>query len=315
MNPPILHHYPVSPFAEKIRTMLAYKKIAWQSVQIPMVMPKPDLVALTGGYRRTPVLQTGADVWCDTALIARVLERMAPKPTLFPYGDSFAMQAASHFADNVMFNITVPIGFQPGGGMIKHFLPDAGPEFLAAFGKDRAAMRQGGTVRRGSLAECKANMRGLLPMVEAQLPRHSYLFGAEPCIADFALYHVLWPIWKVADTRAMLAPFPKTEAFVARMAAIGNGQSTEISAERALEIAKGTKPEMIANPEALETGGITLGEQVSVMPVDYGLDPVKGELMTCGANEIAVRRTDPRAGTVVVHFPRFGYQMARAERT
>jgi hypothetical protein len=107
MNAPILHHYPVSPFAEKIRAILGYKRIAWQSVQIPMVMPKPDLVALTGG--------------------------------------------------------------------------------------------------------------------------------------------------------------------------------------------------------------IALGEKVNAMPVDYALDPVKGELLNCSANEIAVRRADPRAGTVVVHFPRFGYQMARAE--
>jgi len=313
MNAPILHHYPVSPFAEKIRAMLGYKRIAWQSVQIPMVMPKPDLVALTGGYRRTPVLQTGADIWCDTALIARVLERMSPKPSLFPCGDGFAMQAASYFADNVMFNITVPIGFQPGGGMIKLYLPDAGPEFLANFGKDRAAMRQGGTVRRGSLAECKAHMRGLLPMIEAQL-QHSYLFGAQPCVADFALYHVLWPVWKVADTRAMLGAFPKTEAFVARMASIGNGESSEITAARALEIAKSAKPELIAKPEAVETDGIALGEQVNVMPVDYALDPVKGELVTCSATEIAVRRTDPRAGTVMVHFPRFGFQLARAER-
>jgi glutathione S-transferase len=314
MNPPVLHHYPVSPFAEKIRAILGFKKIAWQSVQIPMMMPKPDLVALTGGYRRTPVLQTGADIWCDTALIARVLERMALQPSLFPYGDSFAMQAACHFADSVMFNFTVPIGFQPGGGMIKLYLPDAGADFLAAFGKDRAAMRQGGTVRRGPLAECKANMRALLPMIEAQL-RHAYLFGAQPCIADFSLYHVLWPVWKVADTRPLLALFPKTEGFIARMAAIGNGQSTEISAERALEIARSSQPGAIARPEALETGGIALGETVAVMPVDYALDPVKGELLTCSATEIAVRRTDPRAGTVVVHFPRFGYQVARAERT
>ena len=69
---------------------------------------------------------------------------------------------------------------------------------------------------------------------------------------------------------------------------------------------------MIARPEAIETDGIALGEQVNVMPVDYALDPVKGELVTCGATEIAVRRTDPRAGTVVVHFPRFGFQLARA---
>ena len=83
----ILHHYPMSPFAEKVRLMLGYKQLAWRSVIIPPVMPKPDVVALTGGYRRTPILQIGADVYCDTALIARVLEARQPQPTLYP-GDA-----------------------------------------------------------------------------------------------------------------------------------------------------------------------------------------------------------------------------------
>ena len=66
----ILHHYPTSPFAEKVRLVLGYKNLAWKSVVIPQIMPKPDLQALTGGYRKTPVLQIGADIYCDTALIA-----------------------------------------------------------------------------------------------------------------------------------------------------------------------------------------------------------------------------------------------------
>ena len=49
-----------------------------------MMLPKPDVIALTGGYRRTPVLQIGSDVYCDTALIAEVLERIRPEPTLYP---------------------------------------------------------------------------------------------------------------------------------------------------------------------------------------------------------------------------------------
>ncbi|HEX5093444.1 MAG TPA: glutathione S-transferase family protein [Burkholderiales bacterium] len=311
MNPPILHHYPVSPFAEKIRVMLAWKKLAWQSVLIPMIMPKPDLMALTGGYRRTPVLQTGADLWCDTALIARVLERLAPKPSLFPDGDTLAVQALAYFADSVMFNITVPVGFQPGGGMLKLFVPEASPDFLTAFGKDRAAMRQGGTVRRGPLAECKANMQGLLPKVEAQL-RKAYLLGDAPCAADFSLYHVLWPVWKVPETRGLLDAFPKTVAFIERMAAFGQGTFTEISSAQAIDIARAAQPAPIAGAQAVETGGIALGETVNVMPVDTALDPVRGELLQCSADEIAVRRSDPRAGTVVVHFPRFGFQVAKA---
>ena len=126
------------------------------------------------------------------------------------------------------------------------------------------------------------------------------------------MYHVLWPIWKVDDTRVLLTPFPKTAAFVERMAAIGNGKCTEITSAQALAIAKSSRPAPIAKPQAVETGGIALGEAVDVMPVDYALDPVRGELLTCSTGEIAVRRTDPRAGTVVVHFPRFGFQLSKA---
>ena len=312
MNPLILHHYAVSPFAEKVRAMLGFKALAWKSVLIPMLMPKPDVVALTGGYRRTPILQIGADVYCDTALIARVLERAAHSPTLFPYGDRYEGRAMTYFADSVLFNVTVPIGFQPDG-MMKLFHPETTPESLAVFAKDRAAMRQGGTVRRGPLAECRANMANVLSGIEAQLAGRPFLLGASASECDFALYHVLWPVWKVPSTRPLLDAFPKTVAFVERMSAFGQGKPTEISSAQALEIAKKAKPAAIKNPAAFETDGLALGDTVQVMPVDYAFDPVKGELLHCSADEICVCRTDPRAGTVVVHFPRFGYQINKTD--
>ena len=306
---PILHHYPVSPFAEKARLMLGYKRLAWKSVQIPLFMPKPDVVALTGGYRRTPILQIGADIYCDTALIARVLERVAPTPSFFPHGDTYAVQTAAHFADGPLFWNTVPVGFQPGSGMMKIFFKDAAPEYLAAFGKDRSAWRA--SSRRGPAHECRANLAYLLKQVEAQFAG-PYLFGAEACYADFSLYHALWPLWLPEDMRPMLASFPRTLAFMERMTAIGHGKSTEISSADALQIANSSKPGSVKNPTALDTNGIELGAQASVMPIDTGLDPVVGELLTATADEIVVRRTDPRAGTVHVHFPRFGYQLAKA---
>jgi glutathione S-transferase len=310
MTAPILHHYPVSPFAEKARAMLGFKGLAWKSVHIPMTMPKPDLVALTGGYRRTPVLQIGADLYCDTALIARVLDRM-PGPTLHPYGDRFEGRAMSHFADSVLFNITVPIGFQPGG-MMKLFHPEMTAEMLADFAKDRAAMRQGGTVRRGPLAECRASMAYLLRGVEAQLGARPFLLGASASECDFALYHVLWPVWKVAATRPLLDPFPNVVRFLERIAAFGHGKPEQITSTAALEIAKHAEPAAIADPQTFETDGLRLGDEVQVMPVDYAFDPVRGTLVDGSMDRIAVRRSDPRAGTVVVHFPRFGFQLARA---
>ena len=309
MTEPVLHHYPVSPFAEKARLMLGFKRLAWKSVRIPLIMPKPDVVALTGGYRRTPILQVGADVYCDTALIARVLERLAPSPSLFPRGDSYAHTAAAQFADSVLFWNTVPVGYQPGGGMMRLFFADASPEYLAAFGKDRSAYR--GNSRRGPSHECRANLAGLLPKIDAQLSA-PYLFGDAPCYADFSLYHALWPIWLPEDIRPILAPHARILGFMERMTAIGHGRPAELTSEGALQLAKGSTPEAVAHPVALETGGIALGAQAAVMPVDTGLDPVAGELLTASADEIVLRRTDPRAGTVHVHFPRFGYQLAKA---
>jgi glutathione S-transferase len=303
---PILHHYPVSPFAEKARLMLGFKRLAWKSVLIPLIMPKPDVVALTGGYRRTPILQVGADVYCDTALIARVLEELAPAPSFFPQGETYAVQAAAQFADSTLFLNTVPVAFQPGMGMMKVFFKDAAPEYLAAFGKDRSAYR--GATRRGPAHECRANLADLLGKIEAQLAA-PFLFGAEPCYADFSLYHALWPLWLPEDLRPMLSPYPRTLAFMERMTAIGHGKSSEITSGDAIQIARSSTPGPVKNPVALETNGIGLGAQASVMPVDTGLDPVTGELVTASADRIVVRRTDPRAGTVHVHFPRFGYQL------
>jgi len=306
MTEPVLHHYPVSPYAEKARLMLGFKRLAWKSVLIPLIMPKPDVVALTGGYRRTPILQVGADVYCDTALIARVLEELAPAPSFFPQGDTYAVRAAAQFADSTLFLNTVPVAFQPGMGMMKIFFKDAAPEYLAAFGKDRSAYR--GATRRGPAHECKANLADLLGKIEAQLGA-PFLFGADPCYADFSLYHALWSIWLPEDLRPMLSRYPRTLAYMERMSAIGHGKSSEISSGDAIQIAKSSTPGSVKNPVALETNGIGLGAQASVMPVDTGLDPVTGELVTASADRIVIRRTDPRAGTVHVHFPRFGYQL------
>jgi glutathione S-transferase len=308
MTEPVLHHYPISPYAEKIRVMLGFKGISWKSVQIPPVMPKPDVIALTGGYRRTPILQIGADIYCDTALIARVLERLQPSPPLFANRDTLAVQAAAHFADTTIFGVAIPIAYQPGSGMFKVYLPDATPEYLTNFGKDRAAMRQGGTVRRGPVHECKGLLPGFLAKIEAQFDG-PFLFGDQACVADFSLYNALWPLWRPADIRVLLDPYPKTKRFVERMAAIGYGKFSEISSADAIQLARSSRPEAVKDAVALETGGIELGGQALAMPVDSGIDPVAGELVHASTSEIVIRRTDPRAGTVHVHFPRFGYQL------
>ena len=114
MTEPILHHYANSPFSEKIRLIFGLKRMAWRSVFIPSIMPKPDVLALTGGYRKTPFLQIGADIYCDTALMARVIDGLQPEPPLYPESIALAAQFAQ-WADSTLFWCTVAWAMQPAG--------------------------------------------------------------------------------------------------------------------------------------------------------------------------------------------------------
>ena len=98
----ILHQYAASPFSEKIRKLLAHKQVPWFAVDQPDMLPKPDLLPLTGGYRRIPVLQVGADVYCDSQLIARVIEHLHPAPTLYPDGSEGTCHAWNLWADRML---------------------------------------------------------------------------------------------------------------------------------------------------------------------------------------------------------------------
>jgi hypothetical protein len=97
-----------------------------------------------------------------------------------------------------------------------------------------------------------------------------------------------------------------------RLKSVGHGRPSELAATNALTIARNSPPTVIRSA-ASDIPGIALGDEVEVMPSDYGLDPVRGELVLVEANHGAVRRHDERAGTVVVHFPRIGYLIRQAE--
>ncbi|MBL8352507.1 MAG: glutathione S-transferase family protein [Burkholderiaceae bacterium] len=301
----ILHHYDMSPFAEKARLMLGFKQLPWRSVQIPPVMPKPDVVALTGGYRKTPVLQIGADIYCDTALIARVLEQIQPTPTLFPAAAPLAPLLAQ-WADALMFGPAVAWAMQPAG--VAAILGHLPPEQLKGFAADRAAMR--GNAPRATLADGTAQLKAQLAALNAQLAQGGpWLFGAAPSIADFSVGHCLWFIRQATPVATLLDDYPAIGPWLARLLAIGHHQRSEMRSTEAIAVAAGAAGHA---PVAVQPGlGFDAGQAVSVFATDYGSDPVAGTLVGLTPDSVTLRRTDPRAGTVQVHFPRFGFQIRK----
>ena len=64
--------------------VLGHKRLAWGSIDVPMVPPRPVLQQLLGGFRRIPVLQYGADFFCDTRLLPDMLDSVHPERPLMP---------------------------------------------------------------------------------------------------------------------------------------------------------------------------------------------------------------------------------------
>ena len=308
MSELILHHYPTSPFAEKARLLLGFKGLSWRSVKISPVMPKPDLTALTGGYRKTPVLQVGADIYCDTALIARRLEQEKSSPALFPEGQEMISAAFAAWVDSVVFQHAVTLVFQPESAAVRFGkLP---PEAVKAFMADRAGLFSGGSASRLPLEVAKHQWPTLMARLEQQLQLEpgDFLFG-QPSIADIALAHPLWFLKGTPVTAPLVDDYPAVAGWLARVLAFGHGSFTEMSAEEALEVSRSATPAALPDEQFVDPNGFKAGQQVVIAATDYGVDPVAGELLFAGTEELILRREDPRAGVVHVHFPRLGFRI------
>jgi glutathione S-transferase len=306
----ILHHYPTSPFAEKVRLILGYKKLAWKSVMIPMIMPKPDVVALTGGYRKTPVLQIGADIYCDTALICDVLEHLQPEPSLYPEPSKGMGRTLAQWADTTLFWTAMAYNFQPPG--TAQVFANASPEAAKAFADDRQAMRGG--MPRMPAADATAAYKSYLRRMSDMLDDWPFLLGESPSIADFAAYHPLW--FTRTRTPAMAGVLNATPAVLAwmdRMAEMGHAVSAKCSAADALAIAADAVPTPLHDDVFQDEHAIALGSQVVIKSENFGLEPTQGELVAATRMHYTLRRTDERAGTVHVHFPRIGYGLKKVE--
>jgi glutathione S-transferase len=297
----ILHHYAVSPFSEKIRRILAFKKIPWAGVEQPVVAPKPKLTPLTGGYRKIPVMQIGADVWCDTASIARVLERRRPTPTVFP-GGTGAHEAVAHWADHWLFMAAVP-------PVIAKLLPVLPPEFAA----DRQAMSPGFKAENltGAVPHARSQLLAGLDWLDGQLRERPFLLADSFGVADAACFHVVWFLRNDPETFAAVESRPALRSWFARVESLGPGDATSLDPDEALAIARQNEPATKEETDGTDPNGLQPGHPIRVVADDYGPEAVEGTAVVVTAQEIALRRRDDDLGEIVVHFPRSGFRVTR----
>ncbi|GKS96272.1 glutathione S-transferase family protein [Acidovorax sp. SUPP2825] len=310
MSALILHHYPSSPFSEKIRAVLGFKQLAWKSVIVPSVAPKPDVLALTGGYRRTPFLQVGADIYCDTALICDVLEHAQPEPVLYPPHLKGVSRVFAQWADTTLFWAAMAYNLQPRGAAV--LFANLPPAAAQAFGEDRKAMSAG--MNRLRPHDATAAYRSYLRRIAHMAEEHEFLFGAEPCVADFAAYHPLWFTRTCVPVMAeIFAATPAVTEWMDRIAALGHGRMEKFNAQDAIAVAAAAEPLPLPAEPFQDEHGIPLGSAVTIAADTFGTEPTEGTLVAATRTRYTLARTDTRAGALHVHFPRIGYVLKKTE--
>ncbi|MBR1229309.1 MULTISPECIES: glutathione S-transferase family protein [unclassified Bradyrhizobium] len=302
---PILHHFEASPFSEKIRVIFGFKRIAWQSVLIPRIMPKPDLVPLTGGYRRTPVMQIGADIFCDTRIIQREIERRFPEPTLFP-GNGGVPDMTGLWTDRIFFGSVVFLVFGSLGDKVPQDFID-----------DRTKLRgQPFDVKAmaAALPHHRDQFRSQAALIEAQLAHGGKFLLGEFSVADAGCYMNIWYVRsnlpELADE--LLAEFPRLRDWEQQVRILGHGTRAELSGQDALTIASKATPEARAPEATRDCERWRIGDVVKVSADEPVKTPIEGEIVSLSVHHIAIRRRDPDLGEVVVHFPRLGYVVSDA---
>lgn len=302
----ILHNYPASPVAEKVRVAFGFKGANWESVEIPRLPPKPMLTKLTGGYRRTPVMQVGADIYCDSQCIIRELDRRLPEPPL-QHADAGLMWALSRWTDGALFDLAV-----------KLVLGSAGENLPADFAEDRGRLYLGPDWAEGlkaanaDLPHLAAQMRAPLSWLDGTLADgRAFLTGTAPGTIDAQVYHVVWFIrgrWEAGP--AFLSEFTHLTAWEERVREIGHGTSVDMSPEDAIRRAAACEPAHDQGVAANDPQGLTFGQKVVVAPdVNGGEQPVEGTVWAASAETITVLRHEPDCGDICVHFPRAGYRV------
>lgn len=296
----ILHHYDASPFSEKVRLMCGLKALDWASVLTPNMLPKPDLVPLTGGYCRAPVMQIGADIYCDSQVILAELDRRMPGHDRGP------AWAVNFWADRAFFQTSVIVIFGRIGDRID-----------PAFAADRAKLS-------GRPFDAQA-MAAMAPLAEPQWRAHAawidraladapFLSGETAGIMDIAAYMNVWFVANVFPALAdgLLAGLPRVQDWRRRIAAIGHGTRTEITGADALTIARDATPTAALPHDADDPQKLLPGTAVSVAADDYGRDPILGALVSLSPERATIERDTADLGKLHLHFPRAGYVVTAA---
>ena len=263
---------------------------------------------MTGGYRRTPILQVGAEFYCDTLHILRLIEVLGSSGSLYPKGLEGLAKALGWWIEKSSFMnaVCLTIGNMPG--LPQELIDERRPLFRVNL--DPKALRP---KRAMYLQRVNAHIAWL---AEVLADGRKFVLGPDPSAADLSAYH---PVWFArqnggSEVNELISFASVIDPWYKRVTAIGHGSFSEMTPDQAIGVAKANEP---SDPDEWSSEaqniGLRRGDWVSVTPDDYG-NPVYGRVLAWMPDELVLRHEDPSVGKVNLRFPRVGFDVAPAER-
>lgn len=302
-NTIILHHTPRSPFSEKVRLMLDLSNKEWMHVQAPVHSNKRTIqkIFVEGYSRRIPLLQIGADIYCDSSAISDQLAVSTGIP-------EYSKENLSDYRD-----FTIELEEK---GFTAFFVSIPQKQLLSAYFKDYSLKDFYGFVagRVGSFKgvdmpkpNTEAEMQKkekYLNTCEEMLNTSKYLISnKKPTQTDFVLYHLVWYSLK-ANVTDLFDGRPNIKKWYLGMKAGRKPLPKEISGKESLMIAKDSKPQAI--PKEMQVGPM-IGREVSLIPDDVsgpGTLAVTGIVVGEDDQKVILKRETKETGIIHIHFPK-----------
>jgi glutathione S-transferase len=263
--------------------------------------PKPDLTPLTGGYRRIPVMQVGADIYCDTALIIRRLDELYPQKPVIPTKNAGLATIIEDWADHRVFSHAVP--------PVVVALADALPE---GFFEDRGAMTPAFDKETLISAAPVAfeQVGHVLNYLDEQLQSSAFVLGEEFTVADAACFHTIKFLKNDPSNEAHIDARPAVASWVKRIEDFGPGKVETMTPADALASARDAEPSDVGG-ESVAASDYAIGDVVTIIADDYGQETTSGKVTRILKNQISVVREDDNLGAIAVHYPRAGYRVIK----
>lgn len=293
----ILHHYPLSPYSEKIRAMFGYTNLEWTSCITSEAPPRGQLNLLSGGYGRVPIAQVGADIFCDSSLIADEISELANKPQLSDRSLNPSALKQRHWLESTLFFACINRAFSVS--LLKRIAQDRGLFNLMRFLNDRIQMGIKASVPMGSPKSAPKHIQLALNELSCQIGAHHYVGGGEPNVIDYAAYHCFWFLSEVGQKND-LHKQQKLSAWYQRMHAFSREASQEISLEQALNDAKNSEPRSLDRRYLQDP---RIGSNITISPSDYRKSSASGILVGGNDRRWIVLCESKETGPIHLHFP------------